>query len=159
MESHGVQVCPVTRTGLREIGDKAACPSAYSGLYHREGRITVGETVFFAVGLLLAVYGAADILWRIACRVLSFGKDEDAYLLVPMHGERDDAEYQARRVRILCRSGYGQNIRPILFDSGLTPQSAALTKEVCERLRVDFVDEKEWQDLLETALQEEKKGV
>ena len=119
----------------------------------------MGETVLFAVGLLLAVYGAADILWRIACRVVSFGQGEEAYLLVPMRGERDDAEYQARRVKVLCRGGYGQNIRPILFNKGLTPQSAALTREVCARLSVEFVDEKEWDDLLETALQDEKKRV
>lgn len=117
------------------------------------------ETVFFIVGLLLAVYGAADILWRLICRLLSFDREETAYLLVPLCGERDDAEYQARRARVLSRGGYGQSIQPILLDRGLTPRSAALTREVCERLRVDFVDEKEWNELLQTALQDEKKGV
>lgn len=119
----------------------------------------MSETIFFAAGLLLAVYGAADILWRLVCRLLSFDKEEKAYLLVPLCGERDDAEYQARRARILCRGGYGQRIQPVLLDGGLTPHSAALTKEVCERLRVDFVDEKEWNELLQTALQDGKKGV
>lgn len=117
------------------------------------------ETIFFAVGLLLAVYGAADILWRLVCRILLFDRTEKTYLLVPLCGERDDAEYQARRARVLCRGGYGQCIQPVLLDTGLTPHSAALTKEVCQRLRVDFVDEKEWSELLETALQDEKKGV
>lgn len=121
--------------------------------------MAVAQTIFFAVGLLLAVYGAADILWRLACRLLSFDREDTAYLLVPLCGERSDAEYQARRMRVMCRGGYGQHIRPILLDSGLTPESAALTQEICRRLRVDFVDEKEWSKFLRTALQDEKKGV
>ncbi len=119
----------------------------------------MSETVFLAVGLLLAVYGAADILWRLICRILLFDKNEKAYLLVPLCGERDDAEYQARRARVLCRDGYGQHISPVLLDNGLTRRSAALAKQVCERLQVDFVDKKEWDELLQTALQDEKKGV
>lgn len=116
----------------------------------------MSETIVFAVGLLLAVYGAADMLWRLVCRILLCDKNDRAYLLVPLCGERDDAEYQARRARVLCRHGYGQSVQPVLLDRGLTPDSAALTKEVCRRLQVDFVDEKEWDELLESALQDEK---
>lgn len=108
---------------------------------------------------LLAVYGAMELLWSVVCRCLSTKKETAAYLLIPLCGERNDAEYQARRARVLCRNGGGKGIRPVLLDGGLSPDSAVLTREICARLRVDFVDEKEWNDFLQTALQEEEKVV
>ncbi len=114
------------------------------------------ETVFYVAGLLLAVYGAGELLWRIVGRLFAFEEEERVYLLVPMSGERSDAEYQVRRARLLCRGGA---VQPVLLDDGLTPQSAALTREICEKLNADFVDKKEWQEILQTALQDEKKGV
>lgn len=103
------------------------------------------------LGLLLAVYGAAVLLWRLTCRL--FCPCEEAYLVIPLCGARDDAEYLIRTARLRGCS------RVVLLDSGLTPHSAALTRTVCERLRADFLTEKEWQEMLETALQDEKRGV
>ncbi len=103
------------------------------------------------LGLLLAVYGAAELLWRLACRLLC--PCEETYLVIPLCGTRDDAEYLIRTARL---RGCG---RLILLDRGLTPDSAALTRTVCERLRAEFLTEKEWQEMLKTALQDEKRGV
>lgn len=117
------------------------------------------ETVVTVGAILLAMYGAVELLWRLICRCLSTGREKTAYLLIPLCGERDDAEYQARRAQALCRNGCGKGVHPVLLDGGLSPGSASLTREICTRLCVDFVDEKEWDEFLQTALQEEKKGV
>lgn len=113
------------------------------------------ETIPLAIGMLLAVYGAAQLLWHLACRLLCDDGGNNGYLVIPMSGNREDAEYHARRTALL--RGYG--FHPIVLDTGLTPESATLTEEVCRRLRVDFVAEKEWQKMLENALQEPKSGV
>lgn len=114
-------------------------------------RVGMMREISLILGLLLAVYGAADLLWRLACRLLCPCKE--ACFVISLCGARNDAEYLIRSARL---RGCG---RLILLDRGLTPDSAALTRAVCERLRVDFLTEKEWQEMLKTALQDEKKGV
>lgn len=105
----------------------------------------------WAAVMLLAVYGLADLVWRLACFLVY--PHRVGVLVVPMTGDREDAEQLARAV--LAR-GEG---RPIVLDCGLTPESAALTREVCGKLGLTFAEEKEWEQILKTALQERKKRV
>ncbi len=115
------------------------------------------EIVSGLLGLLLAVYGAADLITRLAYRWALAGREPHGYLLLPVRGERTDVEYLARRLRALQRMD--SEWEPVLLDVGLTHSAAALTREVCARLSVTFVTQKEWEELLKTALQEGEKGV
>ena len=104
----------------------------------------------WAVVMLLAVYGLADLVWRLACFLVY--PHRVGVLVVPMKGEREDAER-------LARAAVAHGGRPIVLDCGLTPESAVLTHKVCEKLGLTFAAEKEWEQILKTALQEPKKGV
>lgn len=115
------------------------------------------EIVSGLLGLLLAVYGAAELITRVAYRWALAGREPHGYLLLPVRGARTDAEYLARRLRALRRIDGAWE--PVLLDVGLTAPAATLTREVCARLSVTFATQKEWEELLKTALQEGGKGV
>lgn len=104
----------------------------------------------WAAVLLLAVYGLADLVWRAACFLVY--PHRVGMLVLPMCGEREDAER-------LARASLARGERPIVLDCGLTPEAAVLTRTVCEKLGLPFVDEKDWQQIVKTALQEQKKRV
>lgn len=100
--------------------------------------------------MLLAVYGLSDLVWRLACFLVY--PHRVGVLVVPMKGDREDAER-------LARAAVARGERPIVLDCGMTPESAALTREICEKLGVAFAQQKEWEQILKTALQERKKRV
>ncbi len=102
------------------------------------------------IGMLLAVYGAADLLWRLTCYLLLPCRKDS--FICPLCGEREDAEYIVRAARL-------RGIEPLLLDRGLSPEHSALTQEVCRRMGVTFLKEKEWQELPKMPLQDEKRGV
>lgn len=102
------------------------------------------------IGMLLAVYGGADLLWRLTCYLLLPRHDHKC--IYPLYGKSEDAEYLVYAARM-------RGIEPLLLDCGLSPEHAALTREVCRRMGVAFLTEKEWWELPKTPLQDEKTGV
>ena len=110
------------------------------------------QTVLLILGVLLAACGAAELLRRLACRVL-FPRDF-GYLVIPLCGSRTDAEYLIRAARFSA-----DTVCPVLVDCGLTASAAAHTRAVCRRMDVPFLTEKEWREIPKTALQDEKRGV
>lgn len=100
--------------------------------------------------LFLAVYGLSDLVWRAACFLVY--PRRVGITVLPMSGDREDAER-------LARAALSRGEQPIVLDCGLTPEAAALTRAVCEKLGLTFADEKDWEQIVKTALQERKKGV
>ena len=49
--------------------------------------------------------------------------------------------------------------RVVLLDCGLSAKCAAVTQEICSRLNTELIDEKEWEILIKSALQEGERGV
>lgn len=107
------------------------------------------EWVWAAV-MLLAVYGLSDLVWRCACFLVY--PRRVGITVLPMSGDREEAEQ-------LARAALSRGEQPIVLDCGLTPEAAALTRTVCEKLGLAFADEKDWQQIVKTALQAPKKGV
>ena len=110
------------------------------------------DEVLAILGMLLAVYGMATLVHTVAERWLL--PKQSALWVIPVSGHRTDAEYLIRAAE------FAQHRSPIvLLDCGLTPESAQLAREVCERLHVNYATQKDWEKITKTALQEEKRGV
>ena len=110
------------------------------------------DEVLAIIGMLLAVYGMTALVHTAAERWL-FPK-QSTVLVIPVSGHRTDAEYLIRAAE------FAKHRSPIvLLDCGLTPESARLARTVCERLHVNYVTQKDWENFIKTALQAEKRGV
>ncbi len=110
------------------------------------------DEVLAIVGMLLAVYGMA-VLVRTAAERWLFPK-QNTLLVIPVSGDRADAEYLIRAAE------FGKHRSPIvLLDCGLTPESARLAQEVCQRLHAEYATQKDWEKITKTALQSGKRGV
>ncbi|MBR2406894.1 MAG: hypothetical protein IKB04_07665 [Clostridia bacterium] len=108
--------------------------------------------LFAVLGLLLAVCGAAALLWWLmACWLRPC---EGGVFVIPISGERWDAEYLVRTARL-----HACGARVVLLDCGLSAKCAAVTQEICSRLNTELIDEKEWEILIKSALQEGERGV
>ena len=106
------------------------------------------EQLAAALGLLLAVYGAAELILRICYRLLFFEKGLPEVLVYHV-SENPQAEYRLRRLAAwlcLCPTG--------VFLVKVNTENPSLQK-LCVQLRLPVVTEKE-QKQPETALQQEK---
>lgn len=113
----------------------------------------MGNMIAAVVGLLLALYGAADLIVRICYRVL-FGRRTARGRLL-LHARGKDAEYQIRRLavwRYLVPDG-GFDWVVVLSDTDSACQ------KLCDELGFATVTEKEWMGMHESSLQSETDGV
>lgn len=106
--------------------------------------------IAMAVGLLLAVYGAAELLHGVLAWLLRPCAEQGGYWLIPVQGNGESAEWLIRYARWRCRNG----VQPVLFDNGLTPHGEVLVRAVCRRMQVDFWPKTEEQKIEKMALQD-----
>lgn len=102
------------------------------------------------IGLLLAVYGAAELLQRAAAWLMRPHAEERGYWLIPLRGDGQSAEWLIRYARRRCCDG----VRPVLFDSGLTPRGEVLARDVCQRMQVDFLPREAGREIPKMTLQD-----
>lgn len=84
------------------------------------------ETVGAVIGLLLALYGAADLILRLCWRLVFAGKQEPLTLSVT----GDDAEYRIRRFAAWLRLRPTGGFSPTV----ILPDENAVLRQVCEEL-------------------------
>ncbi len=99
------------------------------------------ETIGAVIGLLLALYGAADLIMRLCWRLVFAGKAES--LIVSAAGE--DAEYRIRRFAMWMR------LRPagVFTPTVLLREDDTALRRLCEELGLRVCTAKD----LQTALQ------
>lgn len=107
----------------------------------------MGEIVAAVVGLILAFYGAIELVGRLCCRILFSEDEEPETLTLWVNGT--SAEYRVRRLAAW---------RWMLPLKGV--ELAVVTDEpeaacACEEVRVTHYTKKEWEKLCEIALQDE----
>lgn len=106
--------------------------------------------VLLIVALLLAAYGMADLMERLAYRLI-FSENLPIYCIMPLYSE-NDAEFFIRkavteRKRMSCKYEW------VMVDCGLTEQEKAFTRRLCDELRVLFYERSDLEDLLSARLQ------
>ena len=109
------------------------------------------EQLAAALGLLLAVYGAAELILRICYRLLFFEKGESEVLVYHLPDNKQ-AEYRLRRLAVwlrLCPTG--------VFLIKVNTQNPDHQK-LCEQLRLPVMRENS-EKLHKTALQEENSAL
>ncbi len=111
------------------------------------------NTVAGVVGLLLAVYAAADLIVRICYRLLFTRRSERD--VVVLHVQEDDAEYRIRRLamwrNLMPNSGYKWVV--------LLPDTMPELRKLCSELGFAAFTEKEWMRMRKPSLQSEQDGV
>lgn len=112
----------------------------------------MGEKLFIAVVMLLAVYAVADLVCRLAW-VLLFPQKKQGYCVLPICGKRADAEYAVRQLAVLRWFLPSKAWRLTVLDMGLEEESATLATNICQELHVDFCSEKEWEEMVQNTLQ------
>ncbi len=114
----------------------------------------MAEELALALGMLAALYGVADIIGRLAFRLLFSKKGGQQYLLVPLSGEQRDAEYIVRRLSATHRFFPSGAVRPLLVDCGMDAQSREVTGRVCAELQLSVCPQEELPEILSSGLQE-----
>lgn len=103
------------------------------------------EAVCAVIGLLLALYGAVDLLLRCVYRLV-FGKGEE-HVVCPV---RD--ELRLRRLAMWQQWAPSGGIRPTV----LLCESDRQTRRLCEELGLCVLTQKEWDEMCKSALQVEE---
>ncbi len=118
----------------------------------------MGEKLFVAVVMLLAVYAVADLVCRLAW-VLLFPQKKQGYCVLPLCGKRTDTEYAVRQLAVLRWFLPSKAWHLTVLDMGLEPESATLATNLCQDLHVDFCNAKEWEEQVQNTLQSNINGV
>ncbi len=100
------------------------------------------ETLCAVIGLLLALYGAADLILRGVSRLL-FGKGEEP-LVCPV---RD--EFRLRRLALWQQWVPSGGIRPAV----LLCEDDRQVRRLCTELGLNVITPKEWDEMCKSALQ------
>ncbi len=111
----------------------------------------MGTTIAAVVGLLLALYAAADLILRI-CYCVLFGRTARGCLA--LHVREHEAEYQIRRLalwRYLVPHGG--------FDWAVVVPDDGAHQTLCRELGLTVYTEKEWAGMHKSPLQSETDGV
>lgn len=112
----------------------------------------MAEDIAMVLVILAALHGAADLIFRMAFRVL-FGKCEHLYLTMLLSGDKDDAEFHIRRLAAIRRFFPSGHVKAITIDRGVDEEQKAIAQKLCNELRVDMYNEKEWWQMLTDGLQ------
>lgn len=110
----------------------------------------MAEDIAMVLVVLAALYGIADLIGRLAYRLL-FGRRGKQYLLTPLVGGREDMEYRVRQLAAMRRFFPHNAIRSLVVDCGLNHEEQQLTQRLCNELRLDFCSAEE---ILHIGLQE-----
>jgi len=109
------------------------------------------NTIAGIVGLLLAVYGVADLIVRVCYRLL-FASERD---IVYMNVQGEDAEYRIRRLamwrNLMPSSGYEWVI--------LLPDDVPELQTLCAELKFSAYAQKDWMRIHKIPLQSNQDGV
>ena len=113
----------------------------------------MGTTVVSVIGLLLALYGAADLSVRICYGLLFKNRAERDQLVLVV--ETRHAEYRLRRLALW---------RNLIPDGGydmvvVYPSAMPQVRVLCEELGITAFTEKEWNGMRKSALQSANDGV
>ena len=106
------------------------------------------QTFCMIVTVLLAVYGAAELVYRLLHYLLL--SPCAGWFVIPIKDEGNEAEYA---IRVAWLQGVGT---PLLLDCGLSEQGRAHVQAVAARLGVPLLSEKE---IANFPLQQPKRGV
>lgn len=111
------------------------------------------EMVIVAV-MILALYGIADLIQRLAFRLL-YGKGKEQFLLVPATGENDGGEYAARRLLATHRFlPPCDNTRLLLVCYGSVREGVS---RLCDLSGIKICAAKDLQEILRSSLQSTEK--
>lgn len=105
------------------------------------------QTVCMIVTVLLAVYGAAELVYR-GIRRLLFSPCA-GWFIIPVDDTCPDIEYRIRAARL-------QGVTPVLLDLGLPEKDRAHVLAVADRLETPLITEKE---IANFTLQQQERGV
>ena len=87
------------------------------------------EQALMAVGMIAALYGIGDWIWRLVTCWLFSKQPSGEWVVVPLHGDAVTAEFAVRRW-LSSR----ERVRCLLVDCGLTDRG----KQLAERVSVTF---------------------
>ncbi len=100
----------------------------------------MGEYICLTAVLLLALYGCAQAIGRVALYLCRPCRQTPAVLLLPVSGHREDVEDLVRSTAMRYR--WAQDMtggRILLVDAGMDEETRRLAQAVCERIpQVEF---------------------
>lgn len=95
----------------------------------------MGEYVWLAVVLLLALYGLAQLIGQLICWIWRPRREIPALLILPVSGHCEDMEYTLRRALMRHRwAAAHPGGRILLMDAGMDEETRQLAQVVCDRL-------------------------
>lgn len=116
---------------------------------------SIGEHILLAIVLLLALYGCAELIRRLACFVMAPAKGTAGVLVIPVAGHREDIEYIIRSAAVREKWYYRRRPGPVLLvDMGLDEETRLLAERICRELgNVDIYSEKRADEFAAEGLQ------
>lgn len=116
---------------------------------------SIGEHILLAVVLLLALYGCAELIRRLACFVMTPTKGTAGILVIPVAGHREDIEYIIRSAAVREKWYYRRGTGPVLLvDMGMDDETRLLAERICKELgNVDIYSEKRAGEFVPEGLQ------
>ena len=115
----------------------------------------MAEDIAMVIVIVAALYGVADLMGRLAYRIL-FAKGGRQYVVVPLTRGREDAEYAVRRLGATRHFFPHGTVYPLLVDWDLGEEEQQLTQRLCDELRLEVCRREELGEILLTGLQEEQ---
>ena len=98
------------------------------------------EVIGTTLGLLLALYGAAELIWRLCFCLLLGGCHRRDPILVPV--EEEEAEYRLRRLAVWYRLCPNRGFEPIV----LLSEENNVLRALCEELHLTVYTRTEWEN-------------
>ena len=111
-------------------------------------------TWWMTIGLIAAVYGLADGLWRLMTAWLFCGKERCAWIVIPLHRDGQDAEYRVRSCLAARRFSALGRAPMVLLDCGLTENGRRLVQRVGEELELPLCGAESFSKIATDGLQE-----
>lgn len=124
---------------------------AASKILKPEGMAEMGEGIMLIAVLLLALYGCAELISRMAARILKPKEEFAGIRVIPVSGHRTDMEYIVRSAAAQCKCAGG---RALLLDTGMDEETRKIAERACEATgSVGFCEAADLDDILHKRLQ------
>lgn len=95
----------------------------------------MGQYLWLAVVLLLALYGFVQGIGQLICWIWRPRREIPAILILPISGHCEDVEYTLRCALTRQRWAAGiTQVRILLMDTGMDEETRALARAVCDRM-------------------------
>lgn len=89
----------------------------------------MGEGIMLIAVLLLALYGCAELISRMAARILRPAEEFAGIRVIPVGGHRTDMEYIVRSAAAQCKCA---GCRVLLLDTGMDEETRRIAERACK---------------------------